>query len=238
MNPHRRSLVAWIAPWLAGFVAWTALACLLSAETAIWLAYRGDAIDWKSLLGFRLADWYSCGAFVPLFVYATRRWPLERRHLPFRLALHGVLTFAASVGKIALFRPVKGFLGRPDDIPFSQAVARGIISEMLAFGAVAAALHAFEFYRRYRERETLNVQLQARLSDAQLRTLRAQLNPHVLFNTLNAVTTPRRDAFIPFRLPPCWRRRQPFDRAYESASGPSSPSPFASITCASITLVS
>jgi two-component system, LytTR family, sensor kinase len=189
VNPQGRTVVARAAPWLAGFVVWTALACLLSAETAIWLRYRGDPIDWKSLLAFRIADWYSCGVFLPLFVYATRRWPLDRRHLALRLPLHTVLVVGSSVAKIALFRPVKDLLGRPDDVPLSQAVARGIISEMLAFCAVAAALHAFEFYRRYRERETLTAQLQARLSDAQLRALRAQLNPHFLFNTLNAVTT-------------------------------------------------
>jgi two-component system LytT family sensor kinase len=59
----------------------------------------------------------------------------------------------------------------------------------VAFGATAAAIHAIEFYRRYREREVLSQQLQAQLTDAQLRALRAQLNPHFLFNTLNAVTT-------------------------------------------------
>ena len=185
VNSQRRTVVG----WFAGFIVWTALACLLSAETAIWLRFRGEPVDWTTLLAFRVADWYTCGVFIPLFVIATRRWPLDRRRLATRLPLHAGLTLGASVAKIALFRPIKGFLGRPDDIPLVQAVARGIISEAIAFGAVVAALHAIEFYRRYRERETLAFQLQARLSDAQLRALRTQLNPHFLFNTLNAVTT-------------------------------------------------
>jgi signal transduction histidine kinase len=185
VSPQRST----VATWIAGFVAWTALACLLSAETAIWLSFRGEPVDWRNLLVFRLADWYSCGVFLPLFVYATRRAPLDRRHLASRLPLHAAIILGSSVAKIALFRPVKELLGRPDTVPLSEAIARGIISESVAFAAVAAVLHAVEFYRRYRERETQTAQLQARLSDAQLRALRAQLNPHFLFNTLNAVTT-------------------------------------------------
>jgi two-component system, LytTR family, sensor kinase len=185
VSPSRRTTLAWIA----AFFVWTALACLSSSQAAIWFVYRGDPIPWGQLFGFGIADWYACGLFLPLFVYVTRRWPLDRRHLIARLPLHLVLILGSSAGKIVLFRPIKALLGRPDGFPASEAVARGIINEAIAFAAVAAALHAIEFYRRYRERETLTAQLQARLSDAQLRALRAQLNPHFLFNTLNAVTT-------------------------------------------------
>jgi two-component system, LytTR family, sensor kinase len=183
--PQRRTVVA----WASGFLIWTALATLLSAETAIFLRFRGEPVDWANLLKFRLADWYSCGVFLPLFVFATRRWPLDLTHLGTRLPIHTALILGSSVAKIALFRPIRELLGASNTMPLSESIARGIISETVAFGCVAAALHALEFHRRYRERETLTAQLQARLSDAQLRALRAQLNPHFLFNTLNAVTT-------------------------------------------------
>lgn len=174
--------------WSCGLAVWTALACLMSVETAIWLAYRGEHIDWAGLIVFRIADWYSCGVFVPVLLYATRRWPIGRRNLGPRLALHIALSLAAATGKIVLFRPVRAALSNQDLVPLSEALARGIISESIAFLSVAAALHAIEYYARFRERGKLAAQLQARLSDAQLRALRAQLNPHFLFNTLNAVT--------------------------------------------------
>lgn len=175
-------------PWVAGAAVWTALPLLLAAQTAIWLTYRNEPIDWSALLAFRIADWYACGVFIPLLVWATRRWPVNRQRLAVRLPMHLALVAAVSAAKMILFDPIAAWLGRPSP-GLVHTFARGYIHEIVAFAATAAAIHAIEFYRRYREREVLSEQLQARLTDAQLRALRAQLNPHFLFNTLNAVTT-------------------------------------------------
>jgi two-component system LytT family sensor kinase len=173
--------------WLATFVVWTSLACLFAAQTGIFFMYRGEDVPWGNLLKFSIADWYSCGVFLPLYVYITRRWPIERAHLATTIPLHAALILSTSAAKIALFRPVKEWLGRPDTVSLSEALGRGMISESIAFIATAAGLHAIVYYQRFKERERFALQLQARLSDAQLRALRAQLNPHFLFNTLNAV---------------------------------------------------
>ena len=45
------------------------------------------------------------------------------------------------------------------------------------------------YYRAYQDRELANVRLEANLTDARLQALRSQLDPHFLFNTLNAVST-------------------------------------------------
>jgi len=173
--------------WTLAFVAWTALALLSVADRALWLAYHDRQIHWTSMVGASLADWYACGLFVPLLVWATRRWPIDRRHLAARVPLHAAVIVGASVAKIALMPFIVRFT-EGNTVPLGEMLAATVITEIIAFGAVAALLHALEFYRRYRERETTAAQLQARLSDAQLRALRAQLNPHFLFNTLNAAT--------------------------------------------------
>lgn len=175
-------------PWVAGVAIWTALPLLFVAQTAIWLTYRNEPIDWGENVTFRVADWYACGVFVPLLVWATRRWPVSRQHLAVRLPMHLGLVAAVSAAKIVLFDLAGPWLGLQTR-GLARTFAGSYISEIVAFGATAAAIHAIEFYRRYRERELLSEQLQARLTDAQLRALRAQLNPHFLFNTLNAVTT-------------------------------------------------
>jgi two-component system LytT family sensor kinase len=175
-------------PWVAGVAVWTVLPLLFASQTAIWFAYRGQPMDWGEHLTFRLADWYTCGLFIPLLVWATRRWPVDLAHLGTRLPLQLALVVAVSAAKIVLFEPVQTLLGlTPRGL--GRTFAAGFISEIVAFGATSAAIHAIEFYRRFRERELLAQQLQARLTDAQLRALRAQLNPHFLFNTLNSITT-------------------------------------------------
>src|SRR5690606_13388878 len=67
--------------------------------------------------------------------------------------------------------------------------------ELVTYFALVGAYHAYEYARRYRERETETAQLalrasqlEASLSRANLDSLRMQLNPHFLFNTLNAIS--------------------------------------------------
>ena len=182
----RRSNLIW---WIAGFGISTAFAFLNVAEAVVRYTYANQPIRLGRIVSLALADWYTCALFFPLFVFAIRRWPIDWQHLPTRVPLHLALTLAAVVGKYAIYLPVRARLTGFDQPPFVQGVAVSAISEAIAFGCVAAVLHAVEFYRRYREREMFSLQLQARLSDAQLRALRAQLNPHFLFNTLNAATT-------------------------------------------------
>ncbi len=54
---------------------------------------------------------------------------------------------------------------------------------------VAAAAHALAFYRRVQERDRQALALTASLNQAKLDALRLQLQPHFLFNTLNAIST-------------------------------------------------
>ena len=175
-------------PWVAGVAIWTALPLLFASQTAIWLAYRDQPMQWGEHLTFRLADWYACGVFVPLLVWATRRWPVDVGHLGTRLPLQLGLLLAVSAAKIVLFEPIAKMLGI-NTRGLSATFAGAFISEVVAFAATSAAIHAIVFYQRFREREQQARQLQARLTDAQLRALRAQLNPHFLFNTLNSITT-------------------------------------------------
>ena len=62
-------------------------------------------------------------------------------------------------------------------------------TESLPFWAMIALVHAFEFHRRYRQRETEAARLQTQLAQSRLEALAAQLHPHFLFNTLQAIST-------------------------------------------------
>jgi two-component system LytT family sensor kinase len=58
---------------------------------------------------------------------------------------------------------------------------------------VLGCIFAFIFYREARERESQQARLAAQLAEARLGALRMQLNPHFLFNSLNAITVLVRD---------------------------------------------
>lgn len=62
-------------------------------------------------------------------------------------------------------------------------------TESLPFWAMIALIHAFEFHRRYRQREFETARLQTQLAQSRLEALTAQLHPHFLFNTLQGIST-------------------------------------------------
>jgi two-component sensor histidine kinase len=59
--------------------------------------------------------------------------------------------------------------------------------DLLAYGAIIGLMHSVHFYRRLRERERSALVLESSLANARLSALRAQLHPHFLFNSLNAI---------------------------------------------------
>jgi len=65
-------------------------------------------------------------------------------------------------------------------IPFSWGV--------LIYWAILLATGAFDNYNRYRAEQLRGLQLQAQLAEAQLQSLRMQLQPHFLFNTLHSLS--------------------------------------------------
>jgi two-component system, LytTR family, sensor kinase len=175
--------------WLVGFGAWTALALLATMQTAMSFSMRGQPIEWPRLLVWRAIDWYSCALFVPPFLWLVRRWPLEHSTWLRRLPMYIGVTLLATVAKYALlFSLQTRFIGAARSQSFGMVLAGNAISELMIFWAVVGVLHAVEFYRRYREREALTLELRAQLSQSQLDVLRAQLHPHFLFNVLNAAT--------------------------------------------------
>lgn len=64
---------------------------------------------------------------------------------------------------------------------------RRFLSDYFAYFIVAALCFAYEHFVRSREQEAQAQALQAELAQAQLQALRMQVNPHFLFNTLNAI---------------------------------------------------
>jgi LytS/YehU family sensor histidine kinase len=61
--------------------------------------------------------------------------------------------------------------------------------DLIIYFLLFSFLYLFEHYRGARERQLRAAQLEAQLADAQLHNLQAQLQPHFLFNALNAISS-------------------------------------------------
>ena len=83
-----------------------------------------------------------------------------------------------------LISPVGRFRRRPPQ-PF---VGLTFLDDLMVYFAVLGAGIARDYFLRYRARVEETIRLQAQLALARLDVLRSQLNPHFLFNTLNAIS--------------------------------------------------
>jgi hypothetical protein len=96
---------------------------------------------------------------------------------------------AGNEGPIELMRPHRDFKHRPPSPPLRKVSLRSAILDLLAYGAITGLVHSVNFYGRLRERERRALFLESNLANARLNTLKAQLQPHFLFNSLNAIAT-------------------------------------------------
>jgi hypothetical protein len=76
--------------------------------------------------------------------------------------------------------------------PWTRFLHLGIAraqSTIPIYWAIVCVTWVVSYYQQLRERERRTLELEARLSQANLQTLKAQLQPHFLFNTLNAIVS-------------------------------------------------
>ncbi len=146
-------------------------------------------------------------ALTPLVFALVRRVPLERADWVRRLALHLLIAFAVAaaveVVRILIARPLlvaefprvgRGRFARRID-PGHALANLQFLDELVVYLAILATGFARDYFLRFRERQAEaarllaeTARLQAQLAAARLSTLRMQLNPHFLFNTLHAVS--------------------------------------------------
>ena len=100
----------------------------------------------------------------------------------------GIALGVALVGRAvrgALLAPPGGNPNRPHGPPLWF----GFINALVIYLGVLAAGFARAYSLRFRARREQATQLQAQLAEARLDALRRQIDPHFLFNTLNAVSS-------------------------------------------------
>lgn len=160
----------------------------------------GQQPDWRWVL-FSSVDWLLYALLTPAVFRASRRFPLERKHLVRNVAVHVAGALGMCVAWAALGTLLRlGIFGSAANAS-AQKVWLGFVSWVfttLPFGAgvyfaLVGIQHSFFYFDQARERETQAAQLAAQLSEAHLGALRMQLNPHFLFNSLNAIIVLVRD---------------------------------------------
>lgn len=185
----------------AYLLAWTAAGVYYFSQDFARRLLWNDPTPWWHPLVSWLAGMYVMAALVPVVFWLGGRFPFARRNWLRRTLLHLVfsLTFAILhlVVESAILTPMKLFPGLMDKgfvATFFFLLLIGFHGNVLAYWSILGTRYALHYYRQYQERkrQALQLELQAselqtRLVRAQLSALKGQLQPHFLFNTLNAI---------------------------------------------------
>jgi two-component system, LytTR family, sensor kinase len=186
-TPHFRRML------IAGLALGLILGVLETLQQIAWLSVREMHDPVRNSLLYAFLPWLLVLPFIPLIILAAGHWPLDRGrwwpHLPLHLGaslLLLVIHQALSVWILAGLDPTPGV---KLSAFFLKLVTIRLPVDMLVYWAVVGGVHAARASREAREREQAAARLEASLSEARLAALREQLQPHFLFNSLNAVST-------------------------------------------------
>lgn len=137
---------------------------------------------------------YTVWLLVPLIARVARRYPFTlgtwRAALPTAIAA-GVAFTLAHTTLMALTRaivfPLAG-LGAYDYGLMIYRYPMEAAKDVIVFAIITGSVNLFAQLERGRAAELAAADLHTRLAEARLENLRLQLNPHFLFNTLNAIS--------------------------------------------------
>ncbi len=156
---------------------------------------RGNA-DWGAVI-FTGVSWLFFGALTPIIYVLARRYPLRREVIVRTVLAHLTGALVLCIGWTSMSVMLAVLLIRPSPEPFLRYYVSWILINLpwsvFLYFTMLGCIYAFTYYREAREREAQQSRLAAQLAEAKLGALRMQLNPHFLFNSLNAITVLVRD---------------------------------------------
>lgn len=175
------------------FGFWTLLAVSYAFSAGLSGLSEGEAPNWGRLLTWYLASFWLWMLLVPLLAWLGRRtagtgW---RRfclvHVPASVAI-ALLQVVVRVG-------VFWMIWRADITTahsFGEYLQREFVFNFyfaqLTYWVILAVLRGMDSRRHLRDERVRNARLETQLAQSQLQAMRMQLQPHFLFNTLNAIS--------------------------------------------------
>ena len=184
----RPRIVRWLKLGVLAFLLWTALAVVFATQ----LYFAG--LPWSQALEWSIPRWYAWGLLTPFVFWIDRR--LHGMPSPVaRFALHVPLGIAFTLLSIVLrlvARPLRGAPWPPD---IGEFFLERFYSDLLIYAVIAGVSMSRDYAAQVRQRERQAAELalqtadlERRLVESRLQSLRAQLQPHFLFNALNTIS--------------------------------------------------
>lgn len=172
-------------------VCWTALGLFQGRILFVDDRDHANYLPYAHYFVWAGADAFSWAVITPFIFLFARRFPFQRQYWILRTAQYALLSCVVLLVQPALKSPA--WLYKPDrHRPLVQTIVLLERKERLSSIQVCLFLYLLSAYqntrREARWRQLREAELESRISVAELHMLRMQLNPHFLFNALQAAT--------------------------------------------------
>lgn len=195
--------------WVASFAIWAFVS--LAATVTIYQLYRPEhrsGVDFWMIAKMEFSQIFTYAPFTPFVFILATRFPIQRGKMVKRISFHLGVGLVFTVAHIALksvtpagyWDPTYREWGsalwdshthkfRLPWVAFRSMFLSGVVDDITsAYVPILLVAHAVSYYRRFREGELRASQLEGQLAKARLQTLKSQLHPHFLFNTLHSIS--------------------------------------------------
>jgi two-component system LytT family sensor kinase len=184
-RPHR-----WI--WIASI--WSGFGLVAAVQTVFVMRAEGMHHAWVKLFITTIISWFPWALATPLVLRLGRRFPPVNAkpltwvaHISACAALG--LTFSAwTLSLEVAFNPYAASTAQGPFVHlWFDKFYNGILSSIVLYAAIITVGYVMDSRARLSLEQTETARLNELLSKAQLDALRQQIEPHFLFNTLNAI---------------------------------------------------
>jgi len=181
--------------WLWVGAIWLGLALFDATQNVVVMRAEGMQHAWVRLFLTLVASWLPWALATPVVIYLGRNFPPVHWRPVSTWVVHLVawaalgLTFAAWVVWLEfLLNPWAKATAPP---AFRHAwfdkFYNGLLSSIVLYATILIITHLLDSREQLAREQTETARLNEQLSKAQLSALRQQIEPHFLFNTLNAI---------------------------------------------------
>ncbi len=193
MNPTSRGSRP--ARWLWIALIWLGIALFSAVQYVLVLRAEKMLHSWTRLFSTLLLSWLVWALATPFVLRLGRKYPPVRFKPISTWAIHAGA--CAAIGLISaawealLLEQLNPMLKSPAPGPFRSVFLDTLYNEVLLYLSIYAALLAISYILESKQRmirqQIETARLNEQFSKAQLDALRRQIEPHFLFNALNAI---------------------------------------------------
>jgi len=184
--------------WIAAI--WTACGLVDASQTILVMHAEGRHQPWLPLFLTEFAIWIPWALATPSIVGLARRHPIVRDaslrtftvHFA-ALAFLSVVTEAWSAWLQVLFNPWGNRTWPTFLATFRTTLVFQAFTFLVVYALILTVVHLVDARERIARQATESARLAEQFATAQLAALRGQMEPHFIYNTLNAVTGLVRD---------------------------------------------